>query len=374
MDEIKRESCRRLYELLENNDTNITEFDIYNSVQICKYYQKMNSNVNDASSILIDDLKAYTDFVDGYETAIGVLNEKLKKLISQRLMEVYLFCKSQNDSTLTFYKELLFYKYLPFKDANIEMERLIFSILYNDNKIKNNYNELISALAFTIYDCKLFGGLTINNIEKIDSFLFNDKINYSFFRNKYKFYNQYKASKLKLYPSDEKIRSNIINMKTRDNDIISNYAELVVYEEQKKLIQDSRPELVDKIVWVSRDYGEGFGYDILSVNPTNNREVLIKVDGIDKKEKCNSFYLTNKENDILNSIYNKPEDLRDTDYYIYQVYMQNDKIIDIYKITVSTDENNNLTFIDQLGNYYNQYADINNRKVESYKRKYLFKK
>lgn len=186
MDETKRENCRKLYEFLTHNDTNITEIDIHNSIEICKYYQKMNSNIDNVSSKTVDEIKAYNNFINGYENIVGVLNEKLKNLISQRLMEVYHFCKFQKDNDLTFYDNLLFYKYLPFKNTNIEIEKLIFATIYSDEKIKMSYSELISALAFTIYDCKLFNGLTINNIKKIDSLLLNEKINYSFFSNQYK--------------------------------------------------------------------------------------------------------------------------------------------------------------------------------------------
>lgn len=365
MNEMQRESCSKLYDYLTNNNTNISEIEIFNAVEICKYYQKMNSNFKKN----VDEIHEYDIFIKEFEDAISVLNEKLKILINKRLVEVYNFGKLLENDHSTFHDELLFYKNLPFNDSNIDVEKLIFSSLYGNSSIKDSYNDLISALAFSIYNGKLYGGLTIENIEKIDSFLLNEKIKYSIFSKIGNTYNNYKTNKSRLYPSDDKIRSNVANMKLFNQDNIDNYAELVVFEEQKKLIREKDEKLESQVILVSRDYGNGFGYDILSINPDNRREVLIKVEGTAKEDQ-NNFSLTKSELEFINNLYIQN---KDADYYIYRVCMQKDNITNILKICVSLDNDKNLIFIDQDGNHYD-YMQDEKKGLNQDKRKYLFKK
>jgi len=60
-----------------------------------------------------------------------------------------------------------------------------------------------------------------------------------------------------------------------------NLAENLVYTAEKlKLIEQNREDLADKVKWISRDSGDGYGYDILSyelLDNNNYKEIYIEV-------------------------------------------------------------------------------------------------
>jgi len=50
--------------------------------------------------------------------------------------------------------------------------------------------------------------------------------------------------------------------------------ELVFHHERQKLIQLDRPDLAKKIRWISKEFGDGAGYDILSFDRTGKERLL----------------------------------------------------------------------------------------------------
>ena len=73
------------------------------------------------------------------------------------------------------------------------------------------------------------------------------------------------------------------------------------------------------IKWVSRYYGDGYGFDILSYDYSQNKEKLIEV----KSGLSENFVLTENELNVMLKCH-----LNNADYYIYKYYYDtNDKLI-----------------------------------------------
>ncbi len=69
--------------------------------------------------------------------------------------------------------------------------------------------------------------------------------------------------------------------------------ETVVEFEKKKLREANKHALAEKIIHVSKDWGDGAGYDVLSYEP-NGAEILIEVKTT-LREKDSGFFITANE-------------------------------------------------------------------------------
>ena len=70
--------------------------------------------------------------------------------------------------------------------------------------------------------------------------------------------------------------------------------EMIMELEKKKLCEANRPALAKKIIHVSKDWGDGAGYDILSYD-VDGTEILIEVKTTTLKDKNTSFIITANE-------------------------------------------------------------------------------
>ena len=140
-----------------------------------------------------------------------------------------------------------------------------------------------------------------------------------------------------------------VNTYNRDQFYI--WAENKAYNYELDITKDL--DMKDKVLWVSRYYGDGYGFDILSIDINTNREKLIEV----KSGKYKECSLTDNEAKVMrNSKY------KNCDYYVYRYYYdeksnENNKINRIiYKyipsIDLMVDEDNNLYSI-------NEYMGLN---------------
>lgn len=124
--------------------------------------------------------------------------------------------------------------------------------------------------------------------------------------------------------SDEDIESNMDSLRINPsikyhNRIVAHYAEFVVY---KRLLENLGKD--QKLFWVSRDIGDGFGYDIAVVNSDNSATVY-EVKGLYDRDFAD---YTGHESRIFHYCYEKPY----LDYHFILVLTKNnDAIIDIHK-------------------------------------------
>lgn len=127
------------------------------------------------------------------------------------------------------------------------------------------------------------------------------------------------------------------------------WSEQTAFNEEK--IETESINIKDPVLWVSRYYGDGYGFDILSIDPITNREKLIEVKSGKEKE----FSLTENETKVMrNSKY------KNADYYVYRYYYTsnvNEKIKKfIYKYNPELD-----MMVDLDSNLYsiNEYLGTN---------------
>lgn len=237
---------------------------------------KLNSYLVNGSYIAENeiDLAIYYAKLYPNEEISRILVKNLNQLINKRMEEVNRF----NEILLNFNyfpneRTLLLYRYFPFKSGNIEVEKYLFSLLFNNPDINKYLDNLL--LAFTSINNENYR--KISNL--LRTFIYDENLRYDNFKNNSRLFG------INKYPSEDEIVSNFRNLANeKDNPsrnlAIGFYAELVALKDELNYLNNNnRPDLGDKVIWTSRDIGDGFGYDILSYNPINLHEKLIEVKG-----------------------------------------------------------------------------------------------
>ena len=154
----------------------------------------------------------------------------------------------------------------------------------------------------------------------------------------------------KFSESDEEIVDNMEelkhgNTKLNHNNVVGHYSEYVVYEYLNERLNNNQD-----LRWVSRDIGDGFGYDIAIINP-NYSASLYEVKGLYDRD-----YLTISDNE--KSLINYSLERDDLSYHIMAVLNKyNDSIIDIQ---FDKDNNINYNFIGN-NNFNLEYRDKDNK-------------
>lgn len=92
--------------------------------------------------------------------------------------------------------------------------------------------------------------------------------------------------------------------------ILGELGEKFVYEHELERVEGYKLPQYKKVIWVSKDNGDGEGYDILSYDQNGN-EIYIEVKTT-RKGKSTPFYITNTE--LIRSIKEKEK------YFLYRVY------------------------------------------------------
>ena len=119
------------------------------------------------------------------------------------------------------------------------------------------------------------------------------------------------------------------------------WAEHRVYEDELSLLKKYNYE--EYVKWVSREYGDGYGFDVLSIDLNKNKEQLIEV----KSGKNQIFSLTQNEVNVMKNCQYK-----NADYYVYKWtydYLSNLITPNIYhynpEMDLLIDQNNNCFYL-----------------------------
>ena len=242
-------------------------------------------------------------------------------LLNKRLSEIKTFNEIliSNDYKLQ-QQYVLLYKNIPYRDSKkIEIESYLISKEFNYNI--SSYDDLLLFFQYLLNSDN-------NILYNQRSFVFNEKIDFSSFQN------NSKIKQRNIYPSDDEIVSNFEVAKmlygkgyknlTEDeknfyNQAVGMYFEREVYNyEYNYLCGKKRSDLAKKMIWVSKDVGDGFGYDILSFNPETEKEKLIEVKGSLSHINTGEIELTHNEmRQFLNS-FNMNDSNYSSDYYVYK--------------------------------------------------------
>ena len=142
------------------------------------------------------------------------------------------------------------------------------------------------------------------------------------------------SNKYDKYPIDY----NYSNTNKNDKDEFSIWAEHDAYKKEVNSLKQ-----YDNVIWVARDYGDGYGFDVLSRDLTTDKEKLIEV----KSGKGDGFCLTENEYKVMHNC-----SFKNADYYIYKYTLQLDNSVtfNIFKYNPELD-----MLIDQDNNYYTFY-------------------
>lgn len=122
---------------------------------------------------------------------------------------------------------------------------------------------------------------------------------------------------------EEKMKTNTLNLNDQTEFFI--WSEYYTYiSEYNELKQYSEYNTDCVVRWVSRDHGDGYGFDILSYDPVLKKQKLIEV----KSGKSEWIELTRNE---LKKLYEV--DYNNCDYYIYRYYYNQEmNKIELYKL------------------------------------------
>ena len=290
------------------------------------------------------------------DSTVNYLQQLLSKRIGKRVDEVNLFNQILSDNNLSYMEQKLYaFKHLPFKDSNIEIEKNIFSILLNDPSIIEYYDSLIASLCICDNNQN-----RIKLLNQIRDFIYWEQIGYD----------NFKTGKLLRpiheYPSDEEIINrfrNISDYQEEKNIIIGQYAEMICYyNEIHKLYNLNRSDLAQRVIWVSKEVGDGFGYDIFSFNLQSNHEKLLEVKGTTKADNEYSFELSPNEFRMLSNIELSINNNHDKmwDYIINRLYFDSIDTYRLYELKVMNGEESKI-LIDQCFNQYNISQPSNNK-------------
>ena len=170
------ERCSNLLNFLEN-DGNVSYDDIDTGIDICTYFRGMINDMHNGVSIDKLDLKIFSEFLSGNEELVYDLENRVNELISQHLLEIFNLYQIFESGV---YNDKVICDNLPFRNSNINVEKLIFSKLFDNDSISDSYQSLIDALIFNIYDRKLYD-LDMKAILKLDKYIVDNNIDYDYF-------------------------------------------------------------------------------------------------------------------------------------------------------------------------------------------------
>ena len=149
---------------------------------------------------------------------------------------------------------------------------------------------------------------------------------------------------------DSKIKNHNFNL--IDKDEFAVWSELTAYNAETS-------RFGQKTIWVSKEHGDGYGYDILCYDPLNNKEKMVEV----KSGHYDNFSLTLNEYKTMI----KTEKYPTSDYYIYRYFRDGITGAITLKILRYDKENHvlrNTTNFDEV--YYtspNMYFDNKGKRV-----------
>ena len=284
---------------------------------------------------IIDDINMVISIIDSenIKTDFKRFDDLYRNLLFKRMEEANNFYKAVVESSGNiFYNFIKEHITMPFRNSRNPMaEKALFEgMLHVDNL---RYREFVISLIGYVHPT-----LDNNLISLIDNALAYYEIDFHNIDCLPRF------NTMHPFPKDDKTiidNFNLVKDNKKDNNYgvyLGQYSELLAYQYLLEGLFDD-----EKIIWTSRDVGDGFGYDISIYNKESQFIDLYEVKGKYNSER--EIELTDFENKIKEVAFNTDN----TCYHILKVYINNNDItyIDIYE-----DEDGNIKAIDQHKNEY----------------------
>lgn len=139
------------------------------------------------------------------------------------------------------------------------------------------------------------------------------------------------------YPSNQKIVSNFKSIQGKGGNCIKElgiYGELCSYLYAKQELEHNKmKDLANRSIWVARDIGDHFGYDVFSFN-NDKEEMIIEVKATNSKkfeQEKDNFYMT------VNEFEKMKQFSKEYDYYVVRVYTNNASAAELYYLKPNND-------------------------------------
>ena len=284
---------------------------------------------------IIDDINTVISlyYSDNKDINFKRFDELYRNLLFKRMDEANNFYKAVvKSSGNIFYNFIKEHITMPFRNSRNPMaEKALFEGMLNKNNLR--YKEFVLSLIDYVHPT-----LDINIIQMIDNALSYYEIDFSNINCLPRF------NSVHPFPRDDKtIVNNFNSVKDNKNDsnyklYLNQYAELLAYQYLLEKMLDNQ-----KIIWTSRDIGDGFGYDISIYDKESQYIDLYEVKGKFNSER--DIELT----DIEYKIKQVARNTNNTCYHILKVYINDDgvKYIDVFE-----DEDGKIKALDQYKNSY----------------------
>lgn len=198
---------------------------------------------------------------------------------------------------------------IEFKHQNISAALIQMGLPFiKGYKPRYNYQQLLVTAVI-----KYIGqhqGMLENEFEKFSTNLVEKKfppaIDFEHFLNEDTAVSQVKEDATLYRP----IKINYLEKEQHNRSLGAAGEELIIEYEKWRLLQAGKESLADKIEWVSKEQGDGAGFDILSKNNNGtDRYIEVKTTKLSKET---PIYLTNTEVNFAN--------LKEKEFYLYRVY------------------------------------------------------
>lgn len=185
-------------------------------------------------------------------------------------------------------------------------------------------------------------------IEEIVSAVYkNYDINTSTYKNKTICEISHKIENKKYDRYDEKYNVNFANVADREE--FSVWAEHRVLDEQREILRGTK--YTPFVKWVAREYGDGYGFDILSIDKHKGKEMLIEV----KSGLSNNFYISEREVKVMRSCKYKNADYYISKWTFNKDMNEVDQTMYLYnpELDMLVDNNNNYYKLQPFKDLYN---------------------
>ena len=363
----QKNCCILLYDFLHNN---ISGGEISKSTIECAMDTIfMYNNIKDKQQKTIEEKEFFNDLLYSNELLLIQLTYNLRKLVDKRRQELIEFIKIFNhyDDSETFRIEA--YKKLPFRYSRFKTELVILNKYFN-KQFDSYYSLLLELYKLTNYKNE-------NIFTNVYTFLKDEKVSFDSFDKDSKDNTKYAIHPEEIYQTKSelyKLLKSGIYSRREYTKKLGQYAEFIVYENEKRILEQAgRQDLANKVIFVSREIGDGLGYDILSFDSTTGEEKLIEVKGTEHTLLIKDEQKIKNEKNYLDISYNEMKKMDNCNYgnesnkhyCIYVVFFKNHYVESVHQI-----QNSDGILYDQYGNEFfveTEFKDQLHHEISKYK-------
>ena len=292
---------------------------MYHVYNVIKFLQ--NDSFCDYSTLMADIEQTGIDyFTCAPNDATTKLYSAFCNYLMNKQQEALYFAAALIDNSHPMeYRDVVCYYYLPFRNSKMPMadKRIIEIMLKIENLSIDQF--IMDIIGNTYYE--YYNGNRVF-LDRLNWFFNDQHISFDNIGNTQKI--GWKGDKIpfdenKIIMSYQEVINDPSN--PNSNKKVGDYGELMLY---KHLLQQANENFY--VMWVSRDLGDGFGYDLATYSVPENKVRLYEVKTTSSISRFYNFDLSEYESRICNLF----RSCDDTEYHVVRVYLGDKvKMIDI---------------------------------------------